>query len=162
MEQMDNALRQLFCPLCNSADVYLAGRLKYSFPVQFSSHVICLSRIPELWKCNACYSWYSNNVLPENIAADLYARGVSADRWSQDPVEAGKSKEIINMLTDAFVKGKKVLDIGCNTGAVLDLATTRGCITAGIEFSTACHDQLRNKGHKYFSDLKKVDGQYDV
>ena len=162
MEHVDNAYRRLFCPLCNSSDVFSAGRLKYSSPVLFSSHIIRLSRIPELWKCNACLSWYSNNILPENIAADLYARGISGDRWSQEPVEEGKSREIIKLLTDNFYKGKRVLDIGCNTGVVLDIAIARGCVTAGIEFSTACHDQLRSKGHKYFSDLKEVDGEYDV
>jgi len=162
IEHVDNAYRRLFCPLCNSPDVFYTGKLRYASPVQFSSHVIRLSKIPELWKCHACLSWYSNNILPENIAADLYARGVSGDRWSQQPIEEGKSKEIIEALIAAFDKSKNVLDIGCNTGAVLDLAKARGSITAGIEFSTACHNQLGSKGHKYFSSLKEVDGEYDV
>ena len=162
IEQVDNACRRLVCPLCNSLDVYSIGRLRYASPVQFSSHVLRLSKVPELWKCHACLSWYSNNILPENIAADLYARGVSSDRWSQEPVAAEKSKEIIELLSDTFDEGKCVLDIGCNTGAVLDLAKARGCLTAGVEFSTACHNQLRNKGHKYFTDLKEVDSKYDV
>ncbi len=161
-EYVDNTFRRKSCPLCNYSDVYYYGELKYMPPVMYSSHEINLNRNPELWKCNKCYSWYTNNIILEGVAASLYKMGVSGDRWSQTPIDNGKSKEILELLSVIFTEGKKVLDIGCNTGEVLDLAKTRGCITTGVEFSTSCHHQLRSKGHQYFSDLKEDDGEYDV
>ena len=162
MEVAENIFRWSSCPLCRSQEIHFIGQLKYNNPVLFSSHRIDTTEKPELWKCNSCCSWYANNILPEKTAANLYKRGISSDRWLQAPLEEGKSKEIIRILSDIFTKGKKVLDIGCNTGEVLDFAKNKGCITSGVEFSSDCHNQLMEKGHHCFSDLKEVNSKYDV
>ena len=162
VENLDNTFRQENCPLCNSSNVYFIGELKYTSRVLFSSHKIDLGKVPELWKCVTCYSWYTNNILPESIAADLYKTGISADRWSQTPIVEGKSKEIIKLLAEIYTNGKKVLDIGCNTGEVLDFAKDMGCITTGVDFSSACQNQLEEKGHEYFTDLEDLKSRYDV
>jgi len=161
-EIIENTYNRFCCPLCELSNVSYIGDLKYLPPILFSSHEIELTRTPELWKCNVCYSWYTNNILPENTAASLYKSGNSDNRWLQAPIEEGKSVEIIRLLSDIFKPGKKVLDIGCNTGEVLDFAKNRGCITSGVEFSSTCHGQLREKGHECFSDINEVNGKYDV
>ena len=46
--------------------------------------------------------------------------------------------------------GKKVLDIGCNDGSLLDFFRKKGAITLGIEPTGACHD-AENNGHIIFN-----------
>lgn len=162
IEKISNTYRRVSCPLCNSSAVHYIGDLSYSSPVYYSSHAISLSRTPELWKCNTCSSLYSNNIIPENIAISLYTRGISGERWSQKSLEAGKPLEIIGLLAEKFSPGKKIIDVGCNTGEVLDFARNRGCITTGIEISKSSHSQLQEKGHKYFSSIHEVDDMYDA
>jgi SAM-dependent methyltransferase len=162
VEVVENIFRWSSCPLCKSQKIHFIGQLKYNNPVLFSSYQIDITEKPELWKCNSCYSWYANNILPENIASNLYKRGVSSDRWLHVPIEQGKPKEIVMILSDIFTEGKNVLDIGCNTGEVLDFARKRGCITSGVEFSMGCHYQLKEKGHICFPDLEEANSTYDV
>ncbi len=72
------------------------------------------------------------------------------------------SENIIRRLERYFHEGDRVLDIGCNTGILLDYARTRGCVTAGVEPSLASCDILREKGHVAFSSTEGVVEKYDV
>lgn len=47
------------------------------------------------------------------------------------------------------LKKKKVLDIGCNDGSLLDLFKKEGCTTIGIEPTNANKDANRNKHNIY-------------
>jgi SAM-dependent methyltransferase len=123
-----------------------------------------LELTPELWKCRSCKSWFSQNIVLEKVAASLYSQGSSADRWSNKPFEESKQKTVIKILADIFNKGLKVLDIGCNTGSLLDFAKSKGCITAGIEVSSDCKDIIESKGHIYYPSPAEIpdDNHFDV
>ena len=48
------------------------------------------------------------------------------------------------------LKNKKILDIGCNDGSLLDLFKRKGCKTFGVE-PTGAYKQAKKKGHYIFN-----------
>jgi len=161
--QVKNNFRWQTCPLCGSGAIQPDGEIDYRTPIMFSTIAIELERTPELYECKACASWFSQNIVCEKDAFDMYSQGESCNKW---PRNAGfaeeKSENIICRLDQYFHEGNRVLDIGCNTGILLDYARTKGCITAGVEPSLASHDILGEKGHTVFSSTAGVTEKYDV
>jgi SAM-dependent methyltransferase len=129
----------------------------------FSTFTIDLERTPELYECAVCNSWFTQNIIQEDTAFELYCRGQSCDKWPKSASLAEiKHKNIIRKLDQYFHKGKRVLDIGCNTGILLDYAQEKGCATAGVEPSLASRSILSGKGHVAFSSQESVTEKYDV
>src|SRR5690606_27806617 len=69
---------------------------------------------------------------------------------------------IVSRLSTYFLPENKIIDIGCNTGVLLDFAKSKGCITFGVEPSQSSQEILRSKGHAYYSSLLNVTDKYDV
>ena len=67
----------------------------------------------------------------------------------------GLVKDCVNRFGD--LTGKKILDVGCNDGSLLDYFKESGASTIGVEPTGAYVDALK-KGHKIFNDYlsKKV------
>lgn len=150
------------CPLCNSERIHKLGDIVYHQPTYFSTSIITLEIIPELWMCHQCNSSFVQNRVPENIAIGLYSQGKSGDRWSREPFEHQKSANQLECLERYFLKGKKILDIGCNTGELLDYAKSLSCETSGVEYSKKSREILRDKGHVPFSSISEVNQKFDV
>jgi SAM-dependent methyltransferase len=124
--------------------------------------LIELERAPELWRCEACASAFTQFPVPEPDARRLYAEGVG-DRWSSPrPFEDTRAREVVHALEALFARGSRVLDIGCNTGELLDFAKRRGCVTAGVELSAAGRAACEAHGHEIFEELSACTGSYDV
>lgn len=93
----------------------------------------------------------------------MYSKGLSCAKWPRNVgLAEEKPKSVIRRLDQYFHEGKKVLDIGCNTGILLDYARAKGCNTAGVEPSLASREILHNKGHVALSSLERVTEKYDV
>ncbi|HQH99513.1 MAG TPA: class I SAM-dependent methyltransferase [Spirochaetota bacterium] len=157
-----NTLRHQKCPLCFDANIYKIGDIAYHTPVMFSTHVIEISNTPEYWKCNKCGSSFVQNIIPEKKIIELYSFGSSSNRWSKIPFQEVKSKNILNALGKLFENNVKVLDIGCNTGLLLDFAKSKGCITTGVEYSEESRNQAIEKGHRCVSSIVEIDETFDV
>jgi len=158
-----NDYRYKRCPLCNSTDIRKSGDISYAAPVSFSTQPVILELTPELWKCQNCISCFSQNIVPENITVRLYSQGSSAERWSSLPYQERQPVEVIEALSGLFTEKTKVLDIGCNTGELLDFAKSMGSETSGIEPSVTCRDIIEGKGHTYYSCLADTgDSRFDV
>lgn len=129
----------------------------------FSTNTVNLEKLPELYECKVCNSSFTQNIVRENVAYEMYSQGSSADKW---PRKVGlveeKHTNIIDRLDQYFLKEKRVLDIGCNTGILLDYARSKGCYTFGIEPSLASLEVLRNKGHIAFPSIENMTEKYDV
>lgn len=151
------------CPLCGSKELHFIGDIAYRVPIMFSTNSIQLERTPELYECQDCKSWFTQNIICEDAAFEMYRQGESCAKW---PRSAGfadeKHKNIIRRLDQYFCEGKRVLDIGCNTGTLLDFAHAKGCYTTGVEPSLASRDILLSKGHYVFSSIESVTEKYDV
>ena len=159
---VDNRVRHTQCPLCASAHIAKLGDIAYPVPVPFSTHEITLTHIPEIWSCQECASRFTQNAIPESVAAELYASGIGEERWASGNIREVKHPEIVDVLDVLYTRGARVLDVGCNTGELLDFARERGCVTAGVEYARSSRDIVTGKGHSVFPSLESVDGMYDV
>jgi SAM-dependent methyltransferase len=139
------------------------GAISYSQPVLFSSAAVRLKMDPELWKCKDCQSAFVQNVLPEDMARQLYSQGDSTSRWSTVAFEQHKPQEIIAELARLFTSGKEHLDVGCSAGNLLDFAKERGCLTTGVDYSSTTRDFIERKGHAWFPSFEALEAKtFDV
>lgn len=159
---INNDKRYEHCPLCASPEIERRGEIKYAWPLMYSTHEISLAKTPELWSCRRCGSGFVQNTILECVAEGLYAHGAGRERWVAEPVEKSKHREILDVLDSFFKKDRTVLDIGCNTGELLDYAKEKGCRTCGVEFCLSSREKLAEKGHASFPALETVVDCYDV
>ena len=150
------------CPLCSSRGITQIGKLKYREHINFSSHDVELSQEPELWKCHTCLSSFVQNTVDAETAKMLYSTGHPGNRWSKVAFDQNKTREVVKHMSAIFQDKCNVLDVGCNTGELLDFARILGCRTSGVEFSSASCDVLREKGHTPYATLDDTPGNYDV
>ena len=160
--KINNNLRHDSCPLCKSYSIINIGKIKYSNPLLYSSSRIEISSCPELWNCSNCNSSFTQNAIREEDSRRLYSQGSSNQRWSSQDLTTTKTKDAIACLSELFAKGGYVLDIGCNTGELLDFAKKFGCETHGVEYSQSSLEVLRLKGHVAYDSISKVDCKFDV
>ena len=160
--KVSNKFRQDNCPLCGSSKFKTIGRIKYLEPTYFSSHEVGTEFTSELCKCIECDSAFAQNILPEQLAVSLYSSGISANRWSQEAFVSQKPQIIIDSLTKYFIKGRAVLDVGSNTGELLDFAKAKGCVTYGVEYSQVSREILKEKNHRAFASMTEVEQKFDV
>lgn len=157
MRNILNDFRRTNCPLCDSSAVIRIGRISYGQPVLFSSVAVRLQMDPELWKCKECQSAFVENVLPEDMARQLYFQGDSTSRWSNLAFENHKPHEVVAELSRIFENAKQHLDVGCGGGSLLDFSKKKGCLTAGVDYSSITRSQLEGKGHAWFPSLEALD-----
>jgi SAM-dependent methyltransferase len=159
---VENNFRWDCCPLCHSSDVRMIGRADYSGKVNFSTQKINLSNPPEIWVCNLCHSEFVQNIIPEAIAEELYASSQAGERWSRIPFDQLKTSEVVSDMAVILKKGGHVLDVGCNTGELLDFAARLGCKTSGMEYSDSSREVVHNKGHAAYKSFDEISGQFEV
>jgi len=160
---IENDFRWGACPLCGSNEIQAIGGIDYRTPVMFSTLDVELEKKPELYTCETCNSWFTQNIVCEDSAFEMYCQGQSCDKWPRKiDFSESKSANIIQRLDRYFHKDRSVLDIGCNTGELLDYARGKGCVTTAVEPSVASQDILKEKGHNSFSSIESVTEKYDV
>ena len=59
----------------------------------------------------------------------------------------------LNDISKFAVKVSKLLDIGCSSGAFLDLSKKRDITTYGVELNQAEYEYAKRKGHDVYNDL---------
>jgi len=161
--KVDNSFRWDRCPLCCSNKVCRVGEIDYRKPIMFSTMPIELVKTPELYECESCGSWFTQNIVSEKSAFEMYIEGESCNKWPRNTsFSESKPADITQRLDKYFHEGRSVLDIGCNTGLLLDYARRKGCVTAGVEPSVASQNILNKKGHNSFSSIDNVAEKYDV
>ena len=160
--KINNTFRHEHCPLCHSQRILPLGKLNYSGTVKFCTSNIELSDAPELWKCQQCLSRFVQYAVDAETAKTLYSTGQAEERWATVAFEQSKTPDVVNSMVAIFKNRGKVLDVGCNTGELLDFARGFGCETAGVEFSSASREILIQKAHKAYAALAESAEKYDV
>lgn len=163
MQKIKNDNKYQHCPLCNSKSIRYKGRISYGPTVRFATFPVELSNNIELWQCLLCLSYFSQNIISESDAMRLY-KNAGCERWGMADYEHEKNSDLADFIKILFKENFKILDVGCNSGALLDFAAKFGAQTFGIEISDACAQVARQKGHKIFSDFGEIASgcKYDI
>lgn len=159
MRSINNNLRHDLCPLCHDSAISVIGSIQYDRPVLFSSTEIELLNGAELWRCNDCHSGFTQNAIQIDDVIELYTNNESSLRWDNAALAESKTPEVVAALRTVFSQGGYVVDVGCNTGELLDFAKSFGCRTAGVELSRGSRAALKQKGHTVTESLADVQDQ---
>jgi 2-polyprenyl-3-methyl-5-hydroxy-6-metoxy-1,4-benzoquinol methylase len=160
---IDNSEKLVACPLCKGENTTKrVGQINYNEPIYFSTNIISIIKVPELYKCGRCKCCFTQYAIPQPIAKLLYTNGDGTKRWSYKNFCADKTSEVVNYMDNLFIPDLKVVDIGANTGELLDFAKERGCLTYGVEYSQTSMNILKDKGHKVLNSLEESNSLFDV
>lgn len=150
------------CPFCKSTKVKLAFTINYSSGI-FSDKKVNFLHPRQLWNCKECKSYFINNTLTTKDAIKLYKEN-KTNRWKVSSFEEDKTIELIEIVKPLVKKGNNILDIGCNTGELLDFYKKVPCKTYGIEPSKKGRIVCNNKGHSVYNNFNNLpaDLRFDV
>lgn len=123
-------------PMCDDLVRIGSGRVCDEYPI-------------EILYCERCRTAHQRFQVPKK---DLFPASYHyRSRFTADVLNG--MAELVDSCAQRFgdFQGKKVLDIGCNDGSLLDIFSRRGAITLGIEPTDACVDAAK-KGHITFKE----------
>lgn len=126
-------------PICDDLIQIGSARINDEFPIK-------------IHYCEKCYTAQHVYQIPKKLLfpSTYHYRA----RFTVDVIDGMKS--LVNSIETKFcsLDGKKVLDIGCNDGSLLNLFREKGAITYGIEPTDAYLDTIGNGHniiHNYFN-----------
>jgi hypothetical protein len=117
--------------------------------VEVGSERICKEYPIEIVYCDRCNTAHQKYQVPKH---DLFPSTYHyRSRFTADVLNG--MRELVKGCEDRFgsLQGKKVVDIGCNDGSLLDFFREKGAVTIGIEPTGACADAAA-KGHSTYND----------
>ena len=164
---MNNTFQINSCEVC--------GNQTLTPVLDLGSHPICDELIPvgasetnELYSinihyCEKCYTAHQTTQIPKiRLFPPTYHYRA---RFTADVLNGMKS--LVQYISDNFInlKDKKVMDVGCNDGCLLDFFREKGALTYGVEPTDAAYDAQEKKHdvvRDYFTPelamlLEKVD-----
>jgi 2-polyprenyl-3-methyl-5-hydroxy-6-metoxy-1,4-benzoquinol methylase len=164
MEKINNNLRHSQCPLCHDIpSIQNEGKINYGLNIYYSSNLIDLEHSAELYSCQKCGSSFVQNSINEDDSLRLYSKGEANKRWSSKyGFKDLKTNITVKKMNSLLKPEMKVLDIGCNTGELLDFAKDIGCKTFGVEYSETSTKLLREKGHRGYSNILEIAESFDI
>jgi hypothetical protein len=115
---------------------------------------VCREYPIEIMYCENCLTAHQKYQVPkEELFPSTYHY---RSRFTADVLNGMKG--LVQSCEERFGSfiGKKVLDIGCNDGSLLDFFREKGAITLGVEPTGACAD-AEHKNHIIYNDYLSVD-----
>jgi hypothetical protein len=122
--------------------------------VQIDNSRICNEYPIEILFCKNCTTAHQRFQVPKE---ELFPTSYHyRSRFTADVLKGMEG--LVDSCADRFgnLSGKKVLDIGCNDGSLLDFFERQGAITLGIE-PTGAFTDAKEKGHIAYNDYLSED-----
>ena len=123
-------------PICDDLISIQSDRINNEYPVNINY-------------CKTCYTAHHVYQIPKKLLfpSTYHYRA----RFTKDVIDGMKS--LVTSIETSFgsLKNKKVLDIGCNDGSLLNIFKDKGAITYGVEPTDAYLDAIGN-GHTIVND----------
>lgn len=142
------------CEVCQNSNLAAVLDLGYhplcDDLVSLDSVRVCKEYPLQILFCDICQTAHQKFQIPKT---ELFPKSYHyRARFTMD-VLSGMNELVESLITNnVSLKDKKVLDIGCNDGSLLDIFSLNGAITFGIEPTDAFQDAVI-KGHKGFNDF---------
>lgn len=159
---IDNDHRPASCPACGGLRLHTLGALHYAAEAVFAGNPVTLHNAPELRECGHCGSWFTANAVRAADASQLYTEGRGDEQWRTEPFAVAKRPEVVAAVAALVRRGSEVVDVGCNTGELLDFCRDHGAATTGIDLSSAARRVCAAKGHRLAPDLASLRDAADV
>jgi 2-polyprenyl-3-methyl-5-hydroxy-6-metoxy-1,4-benzoquinol methylase len=167
---INNDVNNNLCPICFSTNIHKIGDLNYNLnpigEVLYSTKVIKLKHTPYLCECSDCLSWFSQNIVKETDSVMLYSTGNSEKRWETQIFENAISDDMLKITNSVFSslkKNAKLLDIGCNTGELLDYVKANYHLnTFGLEYSESARKILIDKKHTAYDSFDDISETFEI
>jgi SAM-dependent methyltransferase len=115
---------------------------------------ICKEYPIEILFCKQCCTAHQKYQIPKN---ELFPNSYHyRSRFTADVLNG--MEDLVSSCVDEFgnLENKKVLDIGCNDGSLLDIFQRNGALTYGIEPTGAYEDAVK-KGHNVVNEFFTVE-----
>jgi SAM-dependent methyltransferase len=112
--------------------------------VEVGDERVCKEYPIEILYCKTCFTAHQKYQIPK---AELFPKNYHyRSRFTADVLHG--MADLVTSCESTFgsLEGKKVLDIGCNDGSLLDIFKSKRAVTYGVEPTSACQDALA-KGH---------------
>lgn len=128
-------------PMCDDLVEVGSGRVCKEYPI-------------EILYCKTCNTAHQKYQIPK---AELFPKTYHyRSRFTADVLNGMKGLVADCEKYLGSLKGKKVLDIGCNDGSLLDFFKEKGAVTVGIEPTDAYLD-AKAKGHQVYNEFLTTD-----
>jgi len=122
--------------------------------IEVGSDRVCKEYPIEILYCKTCLTAHQRFQVPKH---DLFPSTYHyRSRFTADVLNG--MKDLVKSCEETFgsLNTKKVLDIGCNDGSLLDFFREKGAVTIGIEPTGACADATE-KGHVAYNNYLDTD-----
>jgi len=152
---MRNKVNQIsLCEVCGNTDIQsvlnLGAHPMCDDLVAVADSRICNEYPIEILFCKKCGTAHQRFQVPKE---DLFPSSYHyRSRFTADVLSGMEG--LVNSCISRFgdISGKRVLDIGCNDGSLLDFFRAKGAVTMGLEPTAACLD-AEQKGHITYNNF---------
>ena len=152
---MSNNVNQIsLCEVCGNTDLQSVLNLgKHPMCddlVAVGDSRVCNEYPIEILFCKKCGTAHQRFQVPKE---DLFPSSYHyRSRFTADVLNGMEG--LVSSCASRFgdLAGKKVLDIGCNDGSLLDFFRVKGAVTIGLEPTAACLD-AKEKGHTTYNEF---------
>jgi len=128
--------------------------------IPIGSSKVCQEYPIEILFCPVCFTAHQKYQVPKrDLFPNLYHY---RSRFTSDVLEGMENLVKTCELNFGKIKGKKVLDIGCNDASLLDFFHKAGALTFGIEPTSAADDAIKKEKHIVINDFLTKDVAYNL